>query len=157
MPVRELAAAMRKTLFVVLAVLAALVAPAGGSAQAAELLMFEDPTCVWCRRWHAEIGPGYPRTPEGQFAPLRRVHIHDQELAGVALERRITVTPTFVLAEDGREVGRIVGYPGNSFFWELLGELLRRVPKAPAAPPGNQPEPASYAPCGVPSRTAGAT
>ena len=61
----------------------------------------------------------------------------------MALERRITVTPTFVLAEDGREVGRIVGYPGNSFFWELLGELLRRVPKAPAAPPGNQPEPAS--------------
>lgn len=148
---------MLKTALVVLALFAALVGPAGGSAQAAELLMFEDPTCVWCRRWHAEIGPGYPRTPEGQFAPLRRVHIRDQELAGVALERRITVTPTFVLAEDGREVGRIVGYPGNSFFWELLGELLRRVPKAPAASPGNQPEPASYAPCGVPSRTAGAT
>jgi hypothetical protein len=147
---------MRKTILVVLALLAALVASAGIGAQAAELVMFEDPTCVWCRRWHAEIGPGYPRTAEGRFAPLRRVHIRDQELAGVALERRITVTPTFVLAEDGREVGRIVGYPGNAFFWELLGELLRRIPQAPAAP-GNQPEPIQCAPCAVPSMAAGGT
>jgi hypothetical protein len=146
---------MRKTILVVLALLAALAAPAG-SAQAAELVMFEDPTCVWCRRWHAEVGPGYPRTPQGQFAPLRRIHIRDQTLAGVALERPVTVTPTFVLAEDGREVGRIVGYPGNAFFWELLGELLRRVPKAPAAS-DNQPEPAACAPCAAPSGTAGPT
>ena len=53
--------------------------------------------------------------------------------------------------------GRIVGYPGNAFFWELLGDLLRRVPKAPAAPPGNQPEPASHAPCGTSSRMPGTT
>jgi hypothetical protein len=146
-----------KTAFVVLALLAALVGLAGGSAQAAELVMFEDPTCVWCRRWHAEVGPGYPRTPQGQFAPLRRVHIRDQTLAGVSLERPVTVTPTFVLAEDGREVGRIVGYPGNAFFWELLGELLRRVPKVPAAQPRNQPEPATCTPCAAPSGTAGPT
>lgn len=148
---------MTKSAFIVVALLATLVAPAAGSAQAAELVMFEDPACVWCRRWHAEVGPGYPRTPQGQFAPLRRVHIRDQTLAGVTLERPVTVTPTFVLAEDGREVGRIVGYPGNAFFWQLLGELLRRVPKAPATQPRNQPEPATCAPCAVPSGTAGAT
>jgi hypothetical protein len=146
---------MLKTAFAIFTLVLALVGLTGGSAQAAELVMFEDPACVWCRRWHAEVGPGYPRTPQGQFAPLRRIHIRDQTLAGVALERPVTVTPTFVLAEDGREVGRIVGYPGNAFFWELLGELLRRVPKAPA-PPANQPEPASYAPFVTFPGTAGA-
>ncbi len=143
-----------KTILAVLALFAVLLLTAADRARAAELVMFEDPTCVWCRRWHAEVGPGYPRTPEGQFAPLRRVHIRDQELAGVALERRITVTPTFVLVEDGREVGRIVGYPGNAFFWELLGELLRRIPQAP--PSGLRPEPAGCARCGASPNAAGA-
>ena len=64
--------------------------------------MFDDPGCVWCRRWNAEIGPGYPRSPEGQQAPLRRIHIRDQAKAGVALARPINATPTFVLVEDGR-------------------------------------------------------
>ncbi|MFM9849978.1 MAG: hypothetical protein ACKVP3_22835 [Hyphomicrobiaceae bacterium] len=77
----------------------------GGSAWAAELVMFEEPGCVWCRRWHAEIGPGYPLSPEGRTAPLRRVHIGDQAAAGVLLQKPVTATPTFVLAEDGREVG----------------------------------------------------
>ena len=35
----------------------------------------------------------------------------------------IRYTPTFVLARDGREVGRIEGYPGDSFFWALLDKL----------------------------------
>ena len=90
---------------------------------AAELVMFEDPACPWCRRWHQEIGPAYPATAEGQRAPLRRVLIEDQEKAGIVLERPVTVTPTFVLAEDGRELARIVGYPGEDFFYGLLGRL----------------------------------
>ena len=101
--------------------------PAGG-VPAAELVMFEDPACPWCRRWHAEIGPAYPRTVEGGAAPLRRFHIRDQARAGVLLQRPITVTPTFVLADEGREIGRIVGYPGEEFFYGLLANLLK--PKA---------------------------
>ncbi|KAB2920759.1 MAG: hypothetical protein F9K29_00335 [Hyphomicrobiaceae bacterium] len=99
--------------------------------RAAELLMFEEPGCIWCQRWHAEIGPSYPRTEEGRLAPLRRMHIRDQSGAGVALERSITATPTFVLVDSGREIGRIVGYPGNDFFYGLLGALLGRLPQEP--------------------------
>ena len=97
-------------------------------AQGAELLMFDDPGCVWCRRWNAEIAPSYPKTREGQQAPLRRVPIRDQARAGVALARPIRVTPTFVLVEDGQEVGRIDGYAGKDFFYPMLAELLRRIP-----------------------------
>jgi Thioredoxin len=96
-------------------------------AQAAELLMFYDPGCVWCRRWNAEIAPSYPKTREGQQAPLRRVPIRNQARAGVALARPINVTPTFVLVEDGQEVGRIDGYAGKDFFYPMLAELLRRL------------------------------
>lgn len=115
-----------------IAMLAIVAIMRGGNALAAELVMFEERGCLWCQRWHAEIGPSYPLSPEGRTAPLRRVHIRDQALAGVLLEKPVTVTPTFVLADGGREVGRIIGYPGNEFFYGLLGGLLGRLPTAPA-------------------------
>jgi hypothetical protein len=119
-----------------LMLLAGLMANRAG-AFAAELLMFDDPGCVWCRRWNAEIGPGYPHSPEGRQAPLRRIHIRDQANAGVALASRINATPTFVLVDEGQEVGRIAGYSGRDFFYPMLEELLRRIP-----PPTPNPGPA---------------
>ena len=43
--------------------------------------------CVWCQKWHAEIGPGYPNTQEARRAPLRLVDINkpipdDLEISG---------------------------------------------------------------------------
>ncbi len=102
------------------------VAPRG---RAGGLLMFEEPGCVWCRRWRSEIGPGYPLTQEGRLAPLRRLNIREQANAGAVLERPITTTPTFVLIENGREIGRMVGYPGRDFFYGLLDELIARRSK----------------------------
>ncbi len=93
-------------------------------APAAELVMFESPTCEWCALWLEEIGPVYPKTDEGRVAPLRRVSIHDPRPADLTGIKAIRYTPTFVLLEDGREVGRIIGYPGEDFFWYLLGELI---------------------------------
>ena len=118
----------RKLAFAVVLFANALVA-IGANAHAAELVMFERPGCPWCKRWHTEIGPAYPLTTEGKAAPLRRHHIRDQALAGITLSRPVTVTPTFVLAEGGREVGRIVGYPGEDFFYEMLDGLLKDTQK----------------------------
>src|SRR4029079_787896 len=124
----------RKLALGALMLLAGILADGAGLC-AAELLMFDDPGCVWCRRWTAEIGPSYPRSPEGQQAPLRRIDIRDQAKAGVALARPINATPTFVLVDGEQEVGRIAGYSGKDFFYPMLEELLRRIP-APAAVPG---------------------
>jgi hypothetical protein len=110
-----------------LTLLSALLAGAVG-ALGAELLMFDDAGCVWCRRWNAEIAPSYARTREGQRAPLRRVPIRNQAQAGVALARPVNSTPTFVLVEDGQEIGRINGYAGRDFFYPMLEELLGRLP-----------------------------
>ena len=115
-----------------LAVLAALMLPL--TAAATELVMVEQPGCVWCARWDAEIAPAYPKTAEGRFAPLRRVDLRAIP-DDLALDRRVRFTPTFLLVDDGRELARIEGYPGADFFWPLLGDML--ATHAGYAAPGN--------------------
>nr|AFI78714.1 sulfur/thiosulfate oxidation protein SoxS [uncultured bacterium ws406H10] len=98
-------------------------------ASAAELLMLERKGCEWCQRWHAEIGPIYPKTEEARIAPLTLVDIDDpwpERLTGI---RRDIFTPTFVLVEDGVEVARVRGYTGDEFFWFLIGEMIDKLPK----------------------------
>jgi len=94
---------------------------------AAELIMFEQAGCVWCETFDREIAPVYPKTAEGQRAPLRRVNIDyplPADLGFIAVER---LAPLFVLVDKGREVGRIRGYPGEDHFWGLLGALIRKL------------------------------
>ena len=102
------------------------------AAPAAELIMFEEKWCEWCERWERDVGVIYHKTAEGRRAPLRRIDIHDGPPAGVTLVSRPQYTPTFVLVDRGREVGRIEGYPGEGFFWGLLGRLLGRLAPQPA-------------------------
>ncbi len=107
-----------------------LLAAAARPVAAAELVMFVDTGCPWCLRWDKEVGEAYPRSDEGRRAPLRRLHISTARRSGLQLARAVTVTPTFVLIEDGAEIGRITGYPGADFFWGMLGELFTRLPAA---------------------------
>lgn len=98
-----------------------------GGAGAAELVMFGERGCSWCARFEAEIGPIYPKTEEARRAPLRRVDLDQGVPAEFAHLRPVSFTPTFVLLEGGREIGRIQGYPGEMHFWGLLGMLLERL------------------------------
>ena len=91
------------------------------------LLMLKEAWCDWCIKWEEEIGPVYDRTEEGRRAPLIRADIHEPLPEGITLQRRANFTPTFVLLEDGEEVGRIEGYPGEHFFFGMLGKLLEKL------------------------------
>ncbi len=91
------------------------------------LLMAEEDGCVWCARWDAEVADAYPRTVEGDAAPLRRYDIRGDLPEGVELAMPVRFTPTFILVREGREVDRIEGYPGEEFFWGLLGMMLERA------------------------------
>jgi protein-disulfide isomerase len=99
-------------------------------AAAAELVMFESAGCPYCARWNREIAPIYPKTAEGRRAPLRRVDFAGPRPADLAAIPNVVYTPTFVLLEDGKEVGRIVGYSGDEIFWSLLIELFARLDRA---------------------------
>lgn len=100
---------------------------------AAELVMFESDVCEWCERWHAEVGVIYDKTGEARLAPLRRVDIYDPVPEDLSHLRAVHYTPTFVLMQDGKEVGRILGYPGEDFFWGLLAEELDKLKPEQAA------------------------
>ena len=95
---------------------------------AAELVMFDSPTCEWCMVWDEEVGVVYDKTNESRVAPLRRVDIDDPRPPDLRDLKRIVYTPTFVLMDNGREVGRILGYPGESHFWGLLVALISKLP-----------------------------
>lgn len=110
--------------FYVLGVFAGLASP---SAHAAELIMFESETCTWCQKWIEEIGPIYPKTSEGKCAPLRTVDLGDSRDGGLTEIGPVVFTPTFVVAENGQEIGRLVGYAGEDFFWYLLSEQLDKA------------------------------
>ena len=97
---------------------------------AAELVMFEAGYCEWCELWHEEVGVVYHKTPEGTSAPLRRVDLHASRPVDLAAVKGLRYTPTFVLLDRGREVGRIPGYAGEDHFWGLLGVLLEEIGNA---------------------------
>jgi len=92
-------------------------------ALAASLVMVEQAGCHWCEQWNAQISHIYPKTDEGQQAPLRRVDLRDLP-KDLTFKSPPVFTPTFVLVEDGKELGRIEGYAGDEFFWFLLARLL---------------------------------
>jgi thioredoxin-related protein len=96
----------------------------GTSASAAELVMFTRAGCPYCAQFDREIAPIYQKTDEGNAAPLRRVDINapiPADLSAVMVER---ITPVFVLVDQGHEIGRIRGYPGEDNFWGLLAGLI---------------------------------
>jgi hypothetical protein len=120
---RSISALIRALSF--LFAIALLLMAAGTPAQAdMRLLMFEEPGCVWCARWNEEVGVEYPKTPEGEAAPLIRVQLNGPMPQDVTLDSRPRFSPTFVVVQDGEEVGRIEGYPGEDFFWGLLNRIL---------------------------------
>jgi hypothetical protein len=46
------------------------------------------------------------------------------DLAFIEVER---LAPLFVLIQNGHEIGRIRGYPGEDNFWGLLGVLIKKL------------------------------
>lgn len=97
-------------------------------AWAAELVMFRRAGCPYCQTWDRVIGTVYPKSDLGRQFPLRVVDLDRDPPLEAKLARTVRFTPTFVLVEDGREVGRIEGYPGEEFFWGLLEKLGRSQP-----------------------------
>ena len=102
-------------------------------ADAAELVMFEQVGCPWCARWDREIASIYPKSDLGRRAPLRRIDIAAARPDDLKQLTGVLYTPTFVLVEDGAEIGRITGYICEDQFWGLLEELIGKLKPARAS------------------------
>jgi len=110
-------------------------------ASAAELLLFTRKGCAYCVLWEREIGGIYPKTDEARAAPLRRIHTDKPQASDPRLEPPVSVTPTFVLMDGTREIGRFSGYTNDLTFWSMLSVLLQRMEGADRGP---APQPAGY-------------
>jgi hypothetical protein len=98
---------------------------------AAELVAVMRADCPYCRAWDIEVGRVYERTQEGRAAPLRRIDIGNVGQAPYEFSEPVRYTPTFILVDGGRELGRIVGYSDESMFWGLLSGLLGKTRENP--------------------------
>lgn len=107
---------------------AALVLPLA-PASAAELIMYRRDGCPYCAAWDREVGPGYNNSQFGKVAPVQMADVHGARQQ-VALKSPIIFTPTFVLVDEGREVGRIEGYSSNDFFYGMIARLIGQLPPA---------------------------
>ena len=87
--------------------------------------MFEEVGCVWCARWEKDVGASYDLAREARLAPLTKLDVNDRLPDEITLARAAHFTPTFVLLDEGREVSRIEGYPGEDFFWGLLQMMIQ--------------------------------
>jgi hypothetical protein len=85
--------------------------------------------CPWCAAWDREIAPIYGKTDIGRQAPVRFVDLEHMSEMKLALQSPVRFTPTFVLVDEDREIGRIEGYPGEDFFWGMVERLLPTSPK----------------------------
>ena len=119
-----------------LGALFALMVSLGASIQttrAAELVMVERDGCPWCDAFDREIAPILARTPEGRRAPLRRIDLYKPVPTDIAFLQIERLTPLFILVDQGREIGRIRGYPGQEGFWTQLSMLMDRLPQSATA------------------------
>ena len=105
----------------------ALAAQPASASEGVELIMVEEDGCIWCAQWNREVSPEYPITGEGRAAPLRRIDLHAPVPEDLTFVRPVRFTPTFVLVQNGQELSRIEGYPGEDFFWGLLQMMLTKA------------------------------
>ena len=103
---------------------------AAGAGSKLELIMFDQVGCPWCARWERDIGGEYGQSYEGKRAPLRRFNMFGGRPAALDFIKGIKYSPTFVLIDGNREIGRITGYPGPAHFYVQLSQLLDKADQA---------------------------
>ena len=99
-------------------------APAQAGERRVELVMFELGTCIYCAVWNDAVGKTYADSVPGKHAPLRRVFLTDPRPDDLKHIAGVRMTPTFILLDNGHEVGRIQGYANENLFWTQLRALL---------------------------------
>ena len=102
------------------------------TANAAELLMFSSKTCGYCVAFLKEVWPEYVKSPKQNILPLKIVDfdgsipywftnaLDSNKIDG------IRATPTFVIFNNGEEIGRMEGYPGKRAFIENINTYIEQ-------------------------------
>ncbi|MFA5940334.1 MAG: thioredoxin family protein [Sinimarinibacterium sp.] len=90
--------------------------------------MFSSPSCGTCQQFEREVGDRYARTNDGKRIPLHRIGLHTPRPPQLAIIAEVRGTPTFVLLDADKEIGRITGYSGDELFWMRFAALVADLP-----------------------------
>ena|SRR5688500_17403754 len=96
---------------------------------AAELIMVDSRSCPYCARFHRQIGVEYNESAAGRIAPLRSINPRRRWPSDLANVTPAYAVPTFILVDNGREIGRFAGYATPETFWARLGVLWAMLPQ----------------------------
>lgn len=92
-----------------------------------ELIVFEADGCVYCEVFRRDVLPLYAASDTSRSAPLRFVNLTYSDESRMGLAAGITIAPTVVLMQHGREVDRIAGYTGPDSFLRLVGIMMGKA------------------------------
>jgi len=92
-----------------------------------ELLVFEHKDCIYCRVFRSDTLPRYRESGQEAKAPIRFISIEHTDTQALKLNNSIQTVPTFVLMQNGAEVGRITGYWAPDNFFKMLSALLLKT------------------------------
>ena len=87
------------------------------------LVMFTSKDCPACQAWEREIGSIYKKSQYQVTFPLTRLNFSTPRPEWLSIKEPISGTPTFVIIENGHEVGRILGFTGPEMFWWQLSSF----------------------------------
>ena len=100
-----------------------LMLPIKVSANELKILMFDSNFCMFCEAWEQEIGIVFEKSDYAKYFQLMRRDRSKQDQINIDLKSTVIGTPTFVIINKNREIGRIVGYSGAEMFWWQLSEF----------------------------------
>ncbi len=95
-------------------------------ATTAELIVFETANCPYCRIFRRDVAPRYQRSPRAQQVPMRFINVHRTDMTKIHLNAPLTIVPTVVLMENGRERTRLTGYMGPEPFFHMIAQAMRK-------------------------------
>jgi len=98
---------------------------------ALELLMAHNPACHICERFIDEVAVDYKFSYSGKDLPLIIIPVNDQPewFKQAYAENRIKNirgTPTFIVWNGRKELGRLVGYSNKNSFYERLNIMFKQ-------------------------------
>ena len=98
---------------------------------ALELLMAHNPDCHICEKFIEEVAVDYNESKHAKTLPLVIINVYEQpewflEAYSEGRIKGIRGTPTFIIWNGRKELGRIVGYHDKERFYSRLTELFPR-------------------------------
>ena len=91
-----------------------------------KLLMLTDKKCMYCMVWEKQIGKIYNKIEISNIYPLKRYETSEINENFKNKIFKTSITPTFVFFDNGKEVGRIIGYTNPEMFWWQVDEILEK-------------------------------